>query len=137
MATFNKIPTLLGMTFLLAMTVSCERDDYYDEAPTVPGDPDHRGYVKPTRPRVYETEITLRADGRRLIFTSGYRKVSMEVVCRNIGSGETIHSTVTAESPVLELTSQGVWEVEVTYAGEHYLEIVEVSEQPQSFRREE
>ena len=137
MATSNKILTLLGMTFLLAMTVSCERDDYYDGPPTVPGDPDHRGYVKPTRPRVYETEITLRADGRRLIFTSGYRKGSMEVVCRNIGSGETIHSTVTAESPVLELTSEGVWEVEVIYAGESYHEIVDVREQPQSFRREE
>ncbi len=137
MATSNKILTLLGMTFLLAMTVSCERDDYYDEAPTVPGDPDHRGYVKPTRPRVYETEITLRADGRRLIFTSGYRKVSMEVVCRNIGSGETIHSTVTAESPMLDLPSEGVWEVEATYAGERCREIVEVKEQPLSFRREE
>lgn len=137
MATSNKILTLLGMTFLLAMTVSCERDDYYDEAPTVPGDPDHRGYGKPIRPRVCEKEISIQTDGHRIVFTLDGRRDPVKVSCRNIGSGETIHSTVTADSPVLELPSEGVWEVEATYAGERYLEIVEVSEQPQSFIREE
>lgn len=134
MATFNKILTLLGMTFLMNALTACDEPD---EPPTETGDPDHRGYVKPTRPRVCEKEISFKADGRRLIFTSGYRKGSMEVVCRNIGSGETIHSTVTSESPVLDLPSEGVWEVEATYAGERCHEIVEVKEQPLSFRREE
>lgn len=133
MATLNKILTLLGMTFLMAALTACdEPDEYYTEA-----DPEHRGYGKPIRPRVCKKEISFRVNGRCLVFTSGERKGSMEVVCRNIGSGETIHSTVTAESPVFELTSEGVWEVDVTYAGEHYLEIVEVREQPQSFIREE
>ncbi len=123
MATSNKILTLLVMTFLINALTACDEPD---ELPMETGDPDHRGYVKPTRPRVCEKDISFKVNGRCLVFTSGERNGSMKVVCRNIGSGETIHSTVTAESPVLDLPSEGVWEVEATYAGERCREIVEV-----------
>ncbi len=123
MTTLDKILTLLGMTFLMAALTACDEPD---KPSTESGDPDHRGYGKPTRPRVYGEKTPIQANGKCLVFTVDYSKGPVKVVCRNIGSGETIHSTVTAESPVLELTSEGVWEVEISYAGERYHEIVEV-----------